>query len=596
MSQYTNELYARNYALECENKALRGTIDEFKSGQRYKKLEAAYKKIVAGYKRENKRLSRELEEARKTTTRVRDTWFEQCDSDWEKYRSELEKKNKRILELEEQHWAAIQEYEARIQAMETRHMAEMKKEEEEAAKKDAIIQEIKARLAHAEALLDRDGTNTGTPTSQTSPGKQKRIPNSRKNTGKQKGGQKGHEQHVLEAPKEEEVDETIYYSLNEEDKCPGCESKDMVYSGEYEDHYEYDVKIKVIRKRHRYYLYQCLICGTIVKSADGPDFRSQCHYGPNVQAIALSLMNTVNAPMNKSGLFLGGITNEGIHPSDGYIAKLQARAAKGLEQFHDDLRLKLITEHIVYWDDTVSFINTKRTCFRFYGNELIALYTAHMQKGLQGLMEDNVLPLLTSKTKVMHDHNTVNYNPAFHFENLECNQHYERDLQKNSDDTNHKWSVDLKDHISSTINDRKKLIEAGKKEFDRKYIASFHLRVDELLRLGWQEYAADKERLKKYGAKFERALLIRTDKYRKNYFAWIDDFSLPTTSNLAERALRPIKSKLKISGQFESIDYARYYAMIRSYIETCRRHNRNENEALSRLCEGRPYTVAELFS
>ena len=67
-------------------------------------------------------------------------------------------------------------------------------------------------------------------------------------------------------------------------------------------------------------------------------------------------------------------------------------------------------------------------------------YTAHMEKGLKGLMEDNVLPLLTSDTKVMHDHNIVNYNPAFHFQNLECDQHMERDCQKNSDDTRHQWT------------------------------------------------------------------------------------------------------------------------------------------------------------
>ena len=44
MGQYANELYARNYSLECENKALRGQIEEFKNGQRYKKLAEGYGK------------------------------------------------------------------------------------------------------------------------------------------------------------------------------------------------------------------------------------------------------------------------------------------------------------------------------------------------------------------------------------------------------------------------------------------------------------------------------------------------------------------------------------------------------------------------
>ena len=365
---------------------------------------------------------------------------------------------------------------------------------------------------------------------------------------------------------------------------------------EYEDHFEYDVAVKVIKRRHRYYLYLCQLCGTMVKSAEGPDFRSQCQYGPNVQAIALSLMNTVNAPMNKVALFLAGITGEEISPCNGYIAKLQSRAAKGLKQFYADLRLKLITLSLLYWDDTVIFINTKRACFRFYGNESIAFYTAHMKKGLKGLKEDNVLPLLTGDTKAMHDHNTVNYNPAFHFQNLECDQHLERDCQKNSDDTNHQWSLDLKEHIASTIHDRNVAEQTEKSCFDADYIAAFNSRLDKILQHGWQEYEADKEKLEKYGAPFERALLTRVEKYRSNYFAWLEDFTLPTTNNLSERSLRPVKSKMKIAGQFEAEENAQHYAVIRSYIETCRRKGVNENEALRRLCEGNPYTVEKLFS
>ncbi len=32
---------------------------------------------------------------------------------------------------------------------------------------------------------------------------------------------------------------------------------------------------------------------------------------------------------------------------------------------------------------------------------------------------------------------------------------------------------------------------------------------------------------------FERALLNRVEEYRENYFAWLEDFSLPTTNNLS---------------------------------------------------------------
>ncbi|MBO4368679.1 MAG: hypothetical protein J5803_01060, partial [Desulfovibrio sp.] len=49
-----------------------------------------------------------------------------------------------------------------------------------------------------------------------------------------------------------------------------------------------------------------------------------------------------------------------------------------------------------------------------------------------------------AETTVMHDHNVVNYNTKFCFSNIECNQHLQRDCQRNSDDTGHTWSSELK--------------------------------------------------------------------------------------------------------------------------------------------------------
>ena len=100
----------------------------------------------------------------------------------------------------------------------------------------------------------------------------------------------------------------------------------------------------------------------------------------------------------------------------------------------------------------------------------------------------------------------------------------------------------------------------------------------------------------KYGAVFERSLLRRFRKYRNNYFKWLEDFSLPPFNNLSERSLRCVKSHMKISGQFESVEAAENYAIIKSYIETCRRNKVNEMDALKRLCEGKPYTIQEILS
>ena len=49
-------------------------------------------------------------------------------------------------------------------------------------------------------------------------------------------------------------------------------------------------------------------------------------------------MNTANAAMNKVPLMISGMTNGEVMPSEGYVAKLQPRVAKGLDCFCDASR------------------------------------------------------------------------------------------------------------------------------------------------------------------------------------------------------------------------------------------------------------------
>lgn len=509
--------------------------------------------------------------------------------DFEKATAEIAKQKDRILGYQEK----IESLRESVKKLKKSKEKEKKQYQESLAEKDAVIKELQNRLAHAEALLNHDGSNTGTPTSQTPPNKNKVIPNSRRNTGRPKGGQAGHEKSALKEPEESDITDTVGHPLKDGECCPKCGLADCTPTGESEIKYEYDVRIKVVKIKHEFFCYECNNCGTVFRSQIPPALKEKAQYGSELQALALSLTNTVNASMNKVSMFLDGITGGELTPCEGYVAKLQARAAKGLRAFREDLKLLLITRKIVYWDDTVIMILTERACFRFYGDETIAYYTAHAHKDMESLDDDNVLNLLTGDTKSMHDHNTVNYNEKYSFENIECSQHLQRDCQKNSDDTCHKWSTTLKELISSTIKDRNEATANKKTSFDESYIIRFNEKVDRCLADGWSENKADPDN---YGAAWERTLLKRIAKYRRPYFLWVEDFSLPTTNNLAERGLRGVKSHMKISGQFESEAAADNHALIRTYIETCRRNGINEIHALERLCTGNPYTVGEIFS
>ena len=440
------------------------------------------------------------------------------------------------------------------------------------------------------AKLNIDGTNSGIPTSQTPINKKKVVPNSRKKTDNKIGGQINHKKHKLEKFEKDEINEHQDIILEE---CPHCHSKNLVELESEITKDELDYLIKTIKKRIHFKEYKCPNCNKIVRQKIPVNLKEDNQYGNNVQATALTLANIGNVPMNKTRKIISGLTMNEIDLSEGYMAKLQKRAALKLTKFIEDLKFYITHLNLVYWDDTVIMINTKRGCMRFYGNEDVALYCAHMQKNKAGLDKDNILSLLSSTTIVEHDHNIVNYNEEYSFINAECCQHLNRDLQKvKTNIPNRTWSIKMKDLFCEYDHKRKLLIEQNIDHFSEEEFDNFISQINQYLLLGVEEHSNDSNT---YYANEEAALLIRLMEYRDNYIYWTIDFNLPFTNNLSERALRGIKSKMKVSGQFQNISNAEYYASIRSYIETCYRNNVNGHEALIRLIQDNPYTLNEIL-
>ena len=460
----------------------------------------------------------------------------------------------------------------------------------EIAEQNNEIEALKKEILRLNGLLGTDGKNSGLPTSKTPIGKKKVIPNSRIKSGKTKGGQPGHAKRKLEAFEEAEIMEV---KNHEQQVCPRCGSQEIIESEEPVQKDELDYEVVVIKRRHNYPQYHCASCGHDFHAPIPNHLKEENQYGSRVPALALALMDMGNVSVNKVKRMIYGLSEEEINPSEGYIIKQQKIAAKALTGFQEELRKECQQKDVLYWDDTVIAINKKRGCLRFYGDERIALYTAHLSKNKEGIDEDGILKQLPVETVVMHDHNCVNYNAEYSFSNAECNVHLIRDLQKTVEHLQHNWAVELAELLKRTNAERNTVIEKGAKAFDDGYIKSFFEEFDEIMLKAVEENRADYNKC--YG-KDERTLIQRIFKYKDNYLCWVVNFELPFSNNVSERALRGVKSKMKISSQFHTEEAAKDYATIRSYIETCFRNGVDEIQALMKLCEGSPYSLAELLT
>ena len=507
----------------------------------------------------------------------------------DKYKKEI-KELKRLISIAEDI-----EQRSEKKLLEKERIIEEKDAEIRALKRKLVEQAKELYLTKQErdkylASLNLDGTTSGIPTSKTPLNKKKLIPNTREKSGKSIGGQFGHKKHKLERFKDEEINETEEIIPNE---CPKCHSKKLIVLDTEITKDELDYEIKVIKKRYHYKNCECEDCHNIFREMIPNRLKEENQYGNKVQAHALSLMNIGNVPINKVRRILSGLTSDEINLSEGYIAKLQKRASKLLEDFIENLKSYICNLNVVHWDDTVIFINGKRACLRGYCDQDVILYTAHEKKNKKGLDEDDILKQLSDTVKVVHDHNKVNYNEDYVYVNVECCIHLERDLEKvklNIPEST--WSKKLKELFSNYNHKRNEYLSQNIESFSLEETNEFMIKFDEYILLGIEE---NKQHGKSHYFKDEKTLLTRLMEYRDNYTYWLYDFTIPYTNNEAERSLRGVKTKMKVSGQFQNIENARYYASIKSYVETCHRNGINETEALIRLLDNTPYTIDEII-
>lgn len=459
----------------------------------------------------------------------------------------------------------------------------------DSGEKDHQIEALKEELCRLRAQLDHDGSTNGIPTSQTPMDKKKRVPNCREKTGRNRGGQEGHEKKSLKAFDGNEVTEQEDHGL---ENCPCCGGR-LKETGKAKEKDETDYEVKIIRKRHRFHEYQCENCGKTVHAKIPKKLKEENQYGAGVQALALSLLDQGFVSVTRTRDILNGILNGEVTPSIGFVGSVQRKAAKQLKAFLEEVRKFCLRQSLLYWDDTVIFMNTKRACFRFYGNDTVAYYRAHESKGAEGIEADGILANLTKKTTLMHDHVKYNYRKEFLFRNIECVQHLERELESVFRASGHAWAGKTKKLIASTIHKRNQYLKKGLDAFTDEDTNRFEEKLEQMVVQGYRESEADQGR---YFFNDERKALRKIEEYRANYFAWVYDFTLPTTNNLAESSLRMTKTKQKVSGQFWKKETAEEFAAVRTYTETCRRNGVDEFRALRRLMEGNPYTLEEILN
>jgi len=460
----------------------------------------------------------------------------------------------------------------RLEGIITRTEAERRQEREgygkALAERDARIAVLEAENRRLRDIIEKNSGNSGKPPSSDG---YKKIANSREKSGKPVGGQEGHKGHkpvLYDNPTE---------VIGHKGPCPHC-GGEMVYGERYSAKQAIDIEVKIHIVEHRAYRGKCLCCGR--ESESGSPLNDIITYGDNLKAVAALLYeNCVSFSRTKE--MLSELTGGAIDISEGTLAKWAADLSAGISPAIDKIKDNLAVSAVLHKDETGIRVNGGLQWLHVLSNDRNTLYTGDRKRGNEA---DKAVDILPSYSGVLvHDHLKGLYD--FSCKHAECNAHILRYLKWAVERHKRKWAQELIVLLVTANNAVKYAKERGAPFISGSETESFSNRYDKILDDGFKEFL-DSEKQNYNGD--DMKLLRRLRLYKREHLRFLYDFSVPFDNNLAERDLRMIKAKMKISGCFRGPSGPSVFAAIKSYTSTLRKNSLNVFSALKSAFAGNP--------
>jgi transposase len=272
----------------------------------------------------------------------------------------------------------------------------------------------------------------------------------------------------------------------------------------------------------------------------------------------------------------------GIPISAGTINNFNKDAFERLESFEAWVKSKLSGSPLIHSDETGINIGGDRRWLHNVSNDNFTYLYPHLKRGCEAMDEMGILP--TYQGIACHDH----WKPYFKYGCMHalCNAHHLRELERAVEQDKQKWAENMIVLLKEINN---VTLEAGG-QLGMEESWRYRKRYRELLQEAEQECPAPVKAEKKRGKTARsraRNLLERLRDFETETLRFMVDKQVPFSNNQAENDLRMTKVQQKISGCFRSMEGAKIFCRIRSYLSTCRKHGVTASEALRLLFQGR---------
>ena len=457
--------------------------------------------------------------------------------------------------------------------------------------KDEMIKALQERIKELERRTRMNSTNSSKPPS--SDGYAKPAPKSQRvKSGKRPGGQLGHEGHNMSVP--HEPDEVIPCIPESCSGCPNlvkCISDKTLEAGE--SRFVVDAVMDVRVREYRSMGAKSCPMGnwqgpeemSRVRFPEGVDAHVQ--YGDSFAAVA-GILNTYGAiSFSRVSDIIRSMFGVSLSPAT--VESMVRKCAESVEDALEGIRQSIVKRDVCHFDETGVRCGGKLMWVHNSSTAELTYQTISEKRGIEGILENGVL----GKFRGIAVHDCwLSYWGGFEVEHSVCCAHILRELTAIEEmEPGHEWPGEMKRLLLQMKSEKECALSTGRRSIDAVTLGYFDERYDKILSLADSERppspVQDERKRGRIKLGKERALIERLRALKGSVTLFLHDFRAPFDNNQAERDIRNLKTKTKVSGCFRTVGGARRHLWVMSYLSTVRKQGGNAfgslKEALSKL-------------